>query len=803
VFPIKAALRRLIRQPAFAAAAIGTLALGLAATTALFAVVDATLLRPLPYRNASDIYTVRTTMTDGRFTIGLLASEEMADLRRATDLVSASALTQRLDVALVTDDGARSISAVAVSQGFFDVFGLPMALGRSFRADDFAARAPVVPVVLSYRLWVTTFGRDSGIVGRTIQLASRPALVVGVAPDAFDIPHDADLWWALETPPETIGHGYDAYIRLRAGATPEAVQAQLGPMWRHLADKYPDFETNRIFVMRSLLDSIVGDLGPTALIAFAATGLLLVLAIVNVGNLLLARSAGRARDIAVHAALGASRWQIVGLLVAESALIALGAAALAMPLAWAAVRGIVVIGGGAFPRVGGLHVSPSVLFFASGVTTAAGVLVGLVPALAIARTNLAALTNESGRSAMQGRRSRRLLGTMIVAEVALAVALVAGAGRLILSVRNLLALDPGFTTTGRLTVNVMLPAQPYYQPDRAAAWMQDVETRLRAMGATQIGAVSSLPLEHDWDSTAFVDIVGRPTDPAHRPNGRIRTVTPDLFAALDISILAGRNFTAADRLGAQPVAIVSQSWARKFLPGLDPLREHIVLPGLFAHRVGDQVVSDPIAIVGVAGDVHYKSLTGDPEPVVYLSSGQHIMLQRSLVVTTADGHPERLIPQIRAALRAVEPRAPVEFDTLSHAVASALIWPKLGVLLMGTFGTVALVLATAGVFGVIAYVVAQRAGEMAVRLALGATRRQVFRLVLRQGGGLAVQGVVVGGLLAWWMGGLMSRYVYGVSAANIVVLGGSAVVVLLAAVAAALPSARRAARVEPASTLRA
>ena len=395
----------------------------------------------------------------------------------------------------------------------------------------------------------------------------------------------------------------------------------------------------------------------------------------------------------------------------------------------------------------------------------------------MAKVNLTDVMREGGRSGLQGRLTRRLLGAMVVVEVTLAIALVAGGGRLMLSLQRLLAIDPGFTSEGRLAVDVLLPAEPYADPARLAAWSTEAERRLRGVGATAVGVASSLPLGHEWDSTTFVDITNRPTDPANRPNARLRIVSPGFFPVFGIAMVAGRPFTADDRLGGAPVAIVNRAWARKFIPDLDPLRERIN-PLRFATRVDGRWVTQDAEIIGVVEDVPYSDVTKAAEPTVYVSDAQVSTLRRSIVITAADGRPERLVPHIRAELARLDPQVPVEFEPLSRIVSSSLIWPRLGVLLMVTFGVTALVLAATGVFGVIAFVAAQRSGEMAVRLALGATTGHVFRLIVLQGGTLALQGLVFGVLLAWWTGGLMGRYVYEVSAGNWLVLGGSAAIVL-------------------------
>ncbi len=486
--------------------------------------------------------------------------------------------------------------------------------------------------------------------------------------------------------------------------------------------------------MRPLLDSMVGDLGPILLIAFSATGLLLLLAMVNVANLLLARGTARAREVAVRTALGATRWNAIRPLLAESLLIATAATAVALPLALAAVRAIALMGGAALPRVEGLQLDPRVFLFSAVLMLTAGVLVGIAPAATMAQVNLTDVMREGGRGGLQGRVTRRLLGAMVVVEVALAMALVAGGGRLLLSLQQLLAIDPGFTSEGRLAVDVLLPPQPYADPARLAAWSAEADRRLRAVGATEIGVASSLPLGHEWDSTTFVDITNRPTDPASRPNARLRIVSPGFFSVFEIAIVAGRPFTADDRLNGAPVAIVNRAWARKFIPDLDPLRERIN-PLRFVTRVGQRFVPQDAEIIGVVEDIPYADVTKAAEPTVYVSDDQVQTLRRSIVITAADGRPERLVPQIRTELEQLDPQVPVEFEPLSRAVSSSLIWPRLGVLLMVTFGVTALVLAATGVFGVIAFVTAQRSGEMAVRLALGATGGQVFRLIVLSGRG--------------------------------------------------------------------
>lgn len=319
-----------------------------------------------------------------------------------------------------------------------------------------------------------------------------------------------------------------------------------------------------------------------------------------------------------------------------------------------------------------MHPDPRAAVFSTAVMIVAALVVGLVPASTMDTVNVAELANEGGRGGQHGRATRRVLGLMVIAEVTLTIALVAGAGRLLLSMQHLLAIDPGFTSDGRLAIDVLLPSRVYRDPARGAAWSQQAEERLRALGATAVGAASSLPLRHEWDYTVFVDVTGRPTDASQRPNGRLRTISPGFFDICKIRIVAGRGFTADDRRGGPPVVLVNRAWARTFIPNRDPLRERID-PGAFVTRVDGKIMHHDAAIVGVVEDLPYADLTGAAEPTVYVSDTQVTMFRKSLVITTADGHPERLTREIRAELNTLDPQLPVDVELRSHAVASSLI----------------------------------------------------------------------------------------------------------------------------------
>ena len=800
---LKNAIRSVVWRPAFAAAAIGTLALGIAAPTALFSTVDAALLKPLPYPRAEDIYTVRTYMTNGRFTIGLMASEEMTALQRESPRIQTIAMGVPLQGATITAGGdARQVEAYGVSGEFFDVFGLPMTLGRAIGPSDGVRGAPAV-VVLSHALWESAYGARPDIIGSAITFMDHPARVVGVAPAQFAVPQQTDLWTNLYIE-EGIGHAYDGYLRLKPGTTLEALQPAMTQAMGSLGPKYPDMEVNRAYRVTSLLTATVGDLGPILVILFAATALLLVLAAVNVTNLMLARGTARGREIAVRAALGAGRGRIIAQLVTESLILAIAGGALGVAAAFAGVRVLLRLGGAHLPRLAALSFDARVLSFAVVAVIVTGVLVGLAPALRMADADISLLMNESGRGVRGSRRTRRLLAMFIAVELAVSVVVVAGASRLTASYEHVAHVDPGFVAAGRLIFDVTLPRRPGpfgQMQQRLITWWQQSAERLRAAGAAQVALASSIPLAHEWDSTTFADVVGKQdTTSPNRPNGRFRLITPEFFSTMGVRLLAGRAFTDDDSRTSQPVAIVSETFVRRFLSDRDPLRSE--LQGFRFHVAAGKVVPDDVPIVGVVADVKYSTLMAAPEPVVYVPLAQSYTPRASIVVATPDGAPEKHAAAFRSALLAVEPRLAIESATLSSVVSRSIERQRLGMWLMSGFGVAALLLAIVGVFGVVAYTVAQRRGEMAIRQALGATRGQVFWSVVADAGRTALPGLLAGVVAAWWTGRLVAGYVYDVRASDPWVLASGALSVAVVTVVAILLPAHRVSTIEPARVLR-
>ena len=800
---IRLSVRSLLRQPAFSLAAAGTLALGIAASTAVFSTVNAALLQPLPYVDAQNIYSLRTTMTDGRYTSGLVGPAELLDLTAATGDISAGGLALRQNLTLVTESGAFQTVFYGVSQDFFRVFSARIALGRGFAAVDHEPGPPRA-VVLSHRAWQRYFGGDPAIVGQPIQVAGLTVPVVGIAAREFDFPSGVDFWGPMHMRPDDVSHLFEAYIRLRPGASIEAVAGPMARVMADLAIKHPDQNKNRAFVATPLLEAVVGDLGPVLLIVFGATGLLLVIAAVNVTNLMLARAAGRGREMAVRAALGASRLRLAKQLLLESSVLAAGGGIAGIAGAFAAVRALGALGAADLPRLSGLTFDLNVLAFAAAAVGLTALSVGVIPALVTARADLMPLINEGGRSDTGGTLSRRVLAGLIVTEIAVAIALVAGTGRIVRSFENLSNEDRGFTSEPRLVADVSLPFMQYREPARVQAWLDDAAARLGALGITRVATVSSFPLRVEWDTTTFIDLVRDPSsDPHARPNARLRRVSADFFDVMDMRLVAGRSFTPEDRPGTMPVAIVSQAFADRFLQGRDPLHEQITTPNAHTTLVDGRWQNERIQIVGVAADVRHAGLGQAPEQTVYVAQAQAPARRFSLIAEAAGGDAGVVTEAARDALSKIDPRVPVEVTTLSEVVDASLSRQRLGMTLMSVFGMAALALAAVGVFGVIAFVVAQRTREMAIRLALGASTGRIFWIVMRQGAALTCAGVAIGLVLAWWTGGLVAAYVYEVTNLDPLVLGGSVLAVALVALTSTHVLARRASAISPSRALRA
>ncbi|HTK28085.1 MAG TPA: ADOP family duplicated permease [Vicinamibacterales bacterium] len=802
---VRYAGRQLRGSVTFAAAAVLTLAVGIGTTTAIFSMISAALLRPLPYPDAGNLIDLHTRLVDGRLTTGLVSAVEISHLRDPGLSIAgvAGVSSQPFDATLVRDDGTPvHIVLAGVTEGFFDVLGLPMARGRAFNHEDHAVSGQNAPmtIVLSYRAWRTIFGADPQIVGKTLRIAEAPmaTTVVGVAAPAVDLPAGTDFWFNFRIDPQSPGHIFMGLLRMRPGTSLARVRSQLTGVMASLAREVPSDAVAREYVATPLVTAMVGDLRPTLLVVFGATALLLLLACVNVSTLLLARGAARTREAAVRAALGASTGRIVRQLLTEALVLAAIGAAAAVGLAYAGVRLLLALGASKLPRLEAVPFDGRVLGFALGILVFSGLAMGVVPAWRLARADIRALVNESGRGAMAGRGTSRLMASMIAAEIALAIALVAGAGWLVQSFARLSAVDPGFSPAGRLVVTVR-PTRRFSQPDEARAWSDEMLRRVAtASGVDRAGAALTFPFGQDRDTTIGLEFKGEHSEQGRLRSARWRVVTDGFFEAMGIRLVSGRTLTADDRSNTAPVAVVNRAFVRQELAGRDPLGVEFA----FGFPAVDPKTMR--SIVGVVEDVRYASLATPPEPTFYVAQRQmpFPFVRGAVVVVPKAGRPEGVVPAVRDALKAFDPQMSAEFESAADVVASTLSRQQLGMTLLIIFGATALVLAAIGVYGVIAYAGTQRRGEIATRIALGATHGAVFRLMIVQGVRVAAAGTAIGLLGAYAGGRVAAANVYEMRASDPLVLASSAAIVGLLALGATAIPAFRAGRVDPVRALR-
>lgn len=794
---LRSAVRHLRQSPGFALAAIGTLALGIGATTAIFSTVNAALLRPLPYPNPGELYGLRTTLTDGRVTTGLLSPVEIGRLNDPKMPIARAAGLLQQDVTLLRNDGTpvRTV-AYGVTEGFFDLFGLPMTIGPGLTPEQFTSNGPP-QVVISNRIWRDMFGSDPAVVGKPLRFAELNTTVIGVAPRDFDTPHGADFWFGLRNDPRGVNHSFEGFMRVKPGANIDRVREEMAAVMDGVAREFPLSSASRIYIVRPLVEQIVGDLGSILIVVLSATALLLVLACVNVTNLLLARGTSRLREIAVRVALGASRGRVLRQLLTESAVLATAGALAGLALAYAGVRLMLAAGASRLPRLDAVSFDTPVLLFALFTTAVCGLVVGLAPALRLAGADLRTLMNESSRSASGGHATARWLGGLMIAEIALAVVLVAGAGWLVRGFDNLRSVDLGFAPEGRLTFDASFQGPKYPNNESVDGAVQDLLRRLRALpGVTAAATTANLPLAQSQENSLFLELRGEPMDPKNPLGTRQRLVGPGFFGTMDIKLASGRDFNDSDRLGSQQVAIVNETFVRKYLTGRDPLGVR------FSSGYPTINPQSEAIIIGVVADVRQRSVSAPGEPAFYSSDRQLPFRRRTFVVATRGPDTSTLQSSIRTEVRTTDPLIAVQIDSLPDLVASTWERQQLGMTLMLVFGVVALLLAAVGIYGVIAYATSQRRTEVATRLALGASPGDVFRLILRQGRALALVGSAIGLGLAYLSGRVVANRLYEVSAADPWILGLATVLMAaIAALATAIP-AFRASRIDPVEVLR-
>lgn len=801
---LRHALRVLTQSPGFSLAAILTLALGIGAATAIFSMVDAVLLRPLPFAGQDRLVTVWGEVRERNQPHVEVSLQDYEGWREGNRVFSDLALLAATDsdLALSGGDQPLHVRGRLVSANLFDVLGVSPALGRSFRPEEDRPDSQDVAVI-SHGFWQRRFGGDRGVLGKTLSLDGEPTLVIGVMPESFRFPKDVDLWipaGPLGSAPElkTI-RVFEAIGRLKPGVSIEQAQTDMTALSTRLEEVHPQTNQGYRASLRPLVDEILGDTGPALLLLLAAVALVLLIACANVAGLLLARAASRQKETAVRIALGAGRPRLIRQLLTESVLLAFLAAAVGLFLAWLGLRIVTAVGPADIPRLDEVGIDGRVLAFTLGVSLVTAVLFGLAPALQAARPDLTSSLKEGGKSSAS-RGSRRLRSLLVVAEVALALVLLVGAGLVIRSFLHLQRTDLGFEPESLLTMRITLYGDKRPEPHQWAAFYRDVAQRAEALpGVERASVVLLRPLSGPigWDYDFMVEGQA-PDEQKKNPTANHERVSPGYFRTMGIPLVAGRDFTWSDGAEAPPVVIVNQSMARRFWPGQDPVGKRL----RFGRPEGRQ--GQWMTVVGVVGDVRYRELQSI-KPDIYVPFLQDPHWAMDLVVRTGSD-PLSAASAVTAAVQEVDRDQPVSgITTMERALSDTVARPRLRTFILGVFAALALLLAAVGLYGIIAQSVAQRRQEIGIRIALGAGRPEVLRLVLRQGLGLTLAGLAAGLGLALAVGatGWLSTLLYGVESMDLVTFALVPLVLLAVAVAASLLPALRATRVDPLTVLRA
>ena len=797
-------LRSLRSSQGFSAVVVLTIAVAVAASTALFSVVNPLLLRAEPYAEPGRLVALWESppQADGGVAPGKnevsggTYAEWMAE-RAVFDGVAAVA-TWRPN--MTGGDEPIRLNATAVSRDFFQTLGTRPLLGRVFVPEE-ATTGKNTVVVLSYEFWRRQLGGDSSIVGRDLSLNGRNYTVVGVMPERFQLryplPQASDLWRPMVLEGETLtsrrAHYLYVFGRLKRGVSVERAQSALTALAARRAADFP--ATNRGWGARviPLREDIASDVRPLLVIGSAAVALVLLIACANVANLLLARGAARAREVALRTALGATRRRIVRQLATESIALALIGAVIGLPLARGLVAILVRFGPPAFQSNSDIALDWRAVTFAAVLAVLTGVVFGLAPALYAARTSAGDALREAGRRVSSGRAGARTRDALVALEVALAAMLLIGAGLTLLSFSRLLRVDPGFDARNALTFELGLPAASYRTNDEITQAHHRLVDMLRSLpGVTQAGASTHVPLA-GGNMTTGLEIEGRPVVPPERPAEVAYRLTTDGFTeAAGMSVRRGRAIAATDAADGWRVVTLSETAANKLFPGEDPLGRRVRITGDSAW----------LTIVGVVRDVRHTSLESAPGVDVYVPVEREPANYMRYVVRTS-GSTSALAPEIRRAVRTFDPSLPiVGLESLESVVSRASVPRRFAMLLLGSFAVIALILAVGGVYAMVAYAVNQRTQELAVRVALGARPAEVVRTVMARGLGAVGVGLGAGVLLALGLGRLISALLYGVSAHDpVIYLAAPTVLGAVAALSALIP-ALRASRVDPISALR-
>ena len=797
------AWRILTRNPGFSAALVLVIGLGIGANTSIFSVVNAVLLKPLPYEDPDHLVHVREALRD-RF--GNVTAPNFADWSEQNHSFTALAARERANFTLTGEGEAERLTGLRVSASYFPLLGISPLQGRGFLPGDTAPGAPDV-VLLSEGLWRSRFGADPKILGRAVSLDQRPYVVVGVMPAGIAFPTSVEQLYlplviGAEQLRQTGNHRLSVVGRLKPGVGLAQAASDMQAIAQRLETVRPHSNQGWSVDLAPLGERLVANARPSVLLLFGAVGFVALVACANVANLLLARAARRQREIAVRAAVGAGRLRLVRQLLSESLLIALLGGALGLMVAFWGVQALVLLLPAGIPRLGEVGIDATVLAFTLVLSLLTGLVFGLAPALSASGLAPRESLKEGARSAGGGRASERLRSGLMVAEVAIALLLLVGAGLLVRSFLRVRDVSPGFDARDLVALELSLPASAYPEPAQVSAFYRDALERIAALpGVTAAAATSNLPIASGGFSISVKrEGVPAPARPSEVPTAFYRAVSPNYFAAFGIPLLRGRPFDGRDTAGALRVAIVNATMARQLWPGQDPIGKRFTL---------DESEASPIEVVGVSSDVRAFGLDSEPAPELHVPYAQGstsfwTWTGRSLTLALrGSGNAAALAPALRAMIAALDKDLPVyNVRTMDEVLAASVASRSASMLLIGIFAAAALILAAVGLYGVVSYAVGQRTHEFGVRMALGAGQRDVVRLVLGRGVKLAVLGLLLGSVGALALSRLLARLVYGISPRDPLTYVGVGLLLLAVSLVASYLPARRAARVEPVTALR-
>ena len=793
---IRYGIRGLLKRPGFTTVALIALALGIGANTAIFSLVNAVLVQPLPFKDPDQLVWAWGNIRNGgnRASVSPL---EYLDYREQNTTFEhfAASFTMPLPVNLTGNGEPERLTSAGVTGNYFDALGVKPMLGRTFVLENEKPGNDEV-AVLSYALWQRRFGGDSNIVNKTVVLDGRACQVIGVMPRNFSFPRATELWIPMnfDRSPEMKqrkAHFLRPIGRLKPGVTITQAQADTDAIARRLEQQFPDTNTGWNLRLVSLHDQLVGNTKPTLFILLGAVGFVLLIACANVANLTLVRATAREKEIALRTALGASRLRIVRQMITESVLLALLGGALGVLLAKWGIELLVAVSGDSLPPTAQVKIDATVLAFTVIVSLVTGVLFGLAPALRTMRLNLSNCLKESGRSVGESGQRNLARNVLVVIESAVAVVLLVGAGLLVRSLIRLQSTSPGFNAQNVLTMRIDLPGEKYGSPEKTTRFFQELERRVTALpGVESLGLISELPLSGQLNDIPY-SVEGRPpTSPDQGFDHDFRRVNTQYFKALQIPLLRGRNFTEQEVSKNSKLLLISDLLAKQVFPNEDPIGHRLVLG----------IGGEPFEIIGVVGDIRHSALENEPAPAMYLPT---IAGNWMNLVIRAQGDPANLAAAVRHEVKAIDPDQPVAaVRTMDDWLATSVSAPRYRTSLLALFALVALVLASTGIYGVMSYSVAQRTHEIGVRMALGAGRLDVLKLVVKQGMGWVGVGIVVGLLCAVALTRVMSSLLFEVTPKDPLTFTSVALFLAFVAFIACYIPARRATKVDPLIALR-